>query len=475
MLNGANGILPIKDYLSRVHSSYEALAYQMLPTIFWINSSDAMIVGVCIAGIVLSVMVVLGIMTAPSLVALAFLYMSFNNACGEFMAFQSDSLIIEATACALFMVPWCWVETPMGKGEASSSEPSLLALLPTRFLLFRLMFAAGLVKLLSGDPHWQDLTAMSYHHETQPIPTPLAWFLHHLPMWAHQSATIFTFIAELIVPPLYFFGRTPRLIAAVVTTMLHLGIIASGNYTFLNYLTIAMCIPLVDDSIWLKVFPIVLMDKLRSSLKGVAKFGPRFIETKTVVLTAASSIFLVIGLGQFLEGLGMECILPGPWTALLSTLAPYRIFNSYGMFAVMTTSRPEIVFEGSDDGKDWKEYVFKYKVDDPYKAPPIIAPHTPRLDWRLWFAAMRNSDENPYVFSIARLLLKGDPTLLHAFRRVPFAEKPPRFVRALVYDYHFSDSADLFSNSQWWRRGNMREFLPPFELSDDGQLKSANI
>lgn len=257
--------------------------------------------------------------------------------------------------------------------------------------------------------------------------------------------------------------------------MLHLGIIASGNYTFLNYLTIAMCVPLIDDSLWLKLLPITLMTKLRASLSAVSKASKPSIDAKTIVLITTSLIFLLFGTCQFIEGLGMGFLLARRWTETLATLAPFRVFNSYGMFAVMTTSRPEIIFEGSDDGKDWKEYVFKYKVDDLRKAPPVIAPHMPRLDWRLWFAAMGSCEENPYVFSIARLLLQGDPALLHACKYVPFSDKPPRFVRAFVYDYHFTDAGTLFSKGEWWRRDNRREFFPAFELSNDGQLKPAHL
>lgn len=505
MLNGKNGILPIVDALERVKEHYGNDAFSVLPTVFWLNASDQAILGACIVGIVLSLLATLGILTGPAFLLLAVLYTSYGNASGEFMAFQSDGLIVEATVLALFMVPWCVCEKPLMSPAASVKQPSKLALVLMRFLLFRLMFAAGLVKLLSGDPTWHDLTALSYHHETQPIPTPLAWFLHHMPMVVHQSAVIFTFVVELLIPFFYFAGTRLRLIGACATAALHLGILLSGNYTFLNFLSIALCIPLIDDHWFEKLIPLSLRKQLQASLSGTGETplpqaspgteetplqpnslpgtqesplqqarAPR-IRFGDLAYTLSAVSFLVLGASQFLLGLGGVGLLPPFLRTALMVFSPYRVFNSYGMFAVMTTSRPEIVFEGSADGKEWKPYTFKYKVDDPNKAPPVVAPHMPRLDWRLWFASMRNISESPWVLNIAQLLLKGQPALLSAFKTNPFPDQAPRYIRAYVYDYHFSDWDALRQKGEWWRRDNKRLYLPPVMLDGDNEIVPARL
>jgi hypothetical protein len=507
MLNGENGILPIAGMLERLNDVYGADAYGIVPTIFWFNSSDPFILGVCIFGIVLSILVTLGILTGPSLILLAALYSSLDNASGEFMAFQSDGLIIEATVLALFVVPWSILETPWSRSSKSLEEPSNLALALNRFLLFRLMFGAGLVKLLSHDPTWVNLTALSYHQETQPIPSPLAWFVHHAPMWVHKGSAIFTFAAELIAPFFYFSPRRLRFAAAFISAVLHVGIALTGNYTFLNYLSIALCIPLIDDAWFEKLVPFSLAKRLRNYLfipaektlpvsldddvqapEATSEDG-RIGKTSSVETHSNSAlkrasrlaiklsviIFFVLSGCQFIIGVIGSYILPTGLGRVLTVLSPYRIFNSYGMFAVMTTTRPEIVFEGSADGKVWLPYTFKYKVDDLQKAPAVVAPHMPRLDWRLWFASMRDATENPWVMNLARLMLKGDPAVLSAFRSNPFPDRNPRYIRAFVYDYHFTDWRDLSEKGEWWRRDKKSIFFPPVELNEQDEIVPAAV
>ncbi|MBX3072924.1 lipase maturation factor family protein [Candidatus Obscuribacterales bacterium] len=486
MLNGKNGILPIATMLRRVKDVYGDEAYGMLPTIFWLNSSDPFILAACIAGIVLSVLVVSGVMTGPALLLLAVLYSSLDNGSGEFMAFGSDGLIIEATILALFMVPWCLWEWGWNRDPGRVKEPSTLALALNRFLLFRLMFGAGLVKILSGDPYWKNLTALSYHQETQPIPSPLAWFIHHFPLWVHKTACVFTFVAELVSPFLYFSQRRLRLLAAALTVALHVGILLTGNYTFLNYLSIVLCIPLIDDA-WLeRIVPYNWAVKLRAllfqqpSVEQVSETIVSELKSRSLVsilsrfaTTSIAALFLFLGGCQFITGFIGSYIFPTALGRILTVLAPYRIFNSYGMFAVMTTTRPEIVFEGSMDGKKWVPYTFKYKVDDICKPPPVVAPHMPRLDWRLWFAAMRDVSENPWVLNLVRLMLKGDPAVLSAFKTNPFPSGGPKYIRAYVYDYHFSDWEALSQRGEWWRRDNKLLYIPPVELDDTDEVVPA--
>lgn len=486
LLNGKNGILPTAAYLARIRDVYGPDSYAMLPTIFWFDASDLMLLGACIAGTVLSICVTLGFLTGPSLILLAIIYTSLDNACGEFMAFQSDGLIVEATVLSLFLVPWCIAETPWSHHSASLTEPSKLALTLNRFLLFRLMFAAGVVKLLSGDPSWANLTALSYHQETQPIPSPIAWFVHHLPMWMHKTSAVFTFVSELVVPFFYFAGRNLRLLALALTAALHVGILLTGNYTFLNYLSIALCIPLIDDAWIEKLIPWGAARKLRLYLFSQERSGSDAVATMTIQETPlrrvsnwsfklSAIVFFVLAFCQFITNIIGSYILPTKLGRILTVLSPTRIFNSYGMFAVMTKKRPEIVFEGSLDGKNWRPYVFKYKVDDQYKAPPVVAPHMPRLDWRLWFASMQDISENPWVMSLVRHMLKGDPAVLTAFKSNPFPQSKPKFIRAYVYDYHFTDWEKLSRKGQWWWRDNKRVYFEPVQLSDVDDIIPAHI
>jgi hypothetical protein len=476
MLNGKNGILPIATTLQRVKDVYGDDAYGMLPTIFWFNASDPFILANCIAGIIFSVLVVLGVLTGPSLLWLAILYSSLDNGSGEFMAFGSDGLIVEATVLALFMVPWCFWEWSWNRDPKRAKEPSNMALALNRFLLFRLMFGAGLVKIQSGDPTWRNLTALSYHQETQPIPSPLAWFVHHLPMWMHKAACLLTFIAELLAPFLYFSERRLRLLAAALTAALHIGILLTGNYTFLNYLSIVLCIPLIDDAWFEKFVPFSWGVKGRAILfaEPLAPSDSLVFKLSKLAATASAIVFIFLGGCQFITGFIGSYIFPTSLGRILTVLAPYRIFNSYGMFAIMTITRPEIVFEASVDGKRWFPYTFKYKIDDLRKAPPVVAPHMPRLDWRLWFAAMRDVSENPWVFNLVKLMLKGDPAILSAFKSNPVSPAVrPKFIRAYVYNYHFSDWEALVKRGEWWRRDNKLLYIPPVQLDENDEVVPA--
>lgn len=482
-LNGSHGIEPTTLLLERVREYCGNTAMFVLPTLAWFNSSDSFILGMAIAGVVLSIFVIAGVLSAPSLVMLAILWLSLINGGGEFTAFQSDGLLVETTVLSLFFVRWCVFDTPWKFAKPTSIEPSLLSILLLRFLIFRLMFSGGLVKLLSGDPTWQDLTAMSYHYETQPIPTPLAWFAYHLPLVAHKFSVIMVFLTELVVPLTYFVGRRSRLIAAIYTALLHLMIILTGNYTFLNYLSIVLCIPLVDDSYLLKLVPEKWRSKVASdfvkeplsseSLIESAKASSRGRLLARHLANVFAAVFLFFGACRFSAGLLHGFFVPPIVREALTFTAPFHLFNSYGMFAVMTTTRPEIVFEGSDDGKIWKVYEFHYKVGDLKKPPPIVAPHMARLDWRLWFAAMDRASESPWVFGIVKLLLTGDPQIKPFFRDYPFTEHPPKYIRVFVYDYHFSDWNHLFTSGEWWYRDNKRTYLPPLMMRRDGQLAPA--
>jgi len=423
-LIGSRGILPVANYLRGMHEALGARAFWYAPTVFWASSSDLALRGAWIAGGALAIVLMLGFFRRTCLALLLILYLSISTAGQDFWSFQWDILLTEAGFLAIF-------------ADASPGRTWLF-----RWLLFRLMFMSGLVKLLSGDPTWRDLTALSYHYETQPLPTPIAWYMYQLPAWFQKVSTVFVFFVELLVPFLIFAPLKPRRIAAGLLIGLQVLILLTGNYTFFNLLAIALCVFLFADS----------------PARGAQP------ETRTHRgVTLALMVFVLTTSGlQFLEMFRVP--LPAPARSYLVWISPLRLINSYGLFAVMTTSRPEIVVEGSNDGATWAPYEFRYKPGDVKRAPPWVAPYQPRLDWQMWFAALGSADENRWFYNFAARLLQGSPPVLALLEHNPFPGSPPRYIRAVVYDYHFTDCAERRRTGAWWRREEKATYLPPISL-----------
>jgi len=423
-LIGSRGILPVANYLPAMHEALGAGAFWYAPTVFWVNSSDIALRVAWIAGAALAIVLMLGFFRRACLIAMLILYISISTAGQDFWSFQWDILLTEAGFLAIF-------------ADGSPGRTWLF-----RWLLFRLMFMSGLVKLLSGDPTWRDLTALSYHYETQPLPTPIAWYMYQLPAWFHKASTVLVFIVELLVPFLIFAPLKPRRIAVVPMIGLQVLILLTGNYTFFNLLAIALCVFLFAD--------------------GPARDARPETRTHRAV-TMALMVFVLTTSGlQFLETFRVP--LPAPARSYLAWISPLRLINSYGLFAVMTTTRPEIVVEGSNDGTTWMPYEFRYKPGDVKRAPPWVAPYQPRLDWQMWFAALGNADENRWVYNFAARLMQGSAPVLSLLQRNPFPASPPRYIRALVYDYRFTDFAERRRNGAWWRREEKVTYLPPISL-----------
>jgi hypothetical protein len=464
-LNGSHGILPVQEMLQQVHDQLGPASYWFFPTVFWLNSSDACLQWVTYIGTILSFFVILGIMTGPVLLVLAVLWLSLVTAGGEFTAFQSDGMLVEATFLTLFFVPWQWFEPPWPVPLSLRQQfpPSKISIWLLRFMIFRIMFASGLVKILSGDPTYRDLTALTYHYETQPIPTPLAWYAHHLPVWIQKISVLGMFVSELVAPLLIFTIRPLRIVAGILMFFLQLLIALTGNYTYLSFLMMLLCVPLWDDRLLEKVFPRSLTRALQDS--QISTPLPRW---RRLSVKYAGLLFIFLAAGQTIMTVAGRGAVPTLLRSTIAYLSPLRIIDSYGLFAVMTTTRPEIVFEGSEDGKTWKAYEFKYKPgDDLKRPPPWVEPHMPRLDWRLWFAAMEPVDASPWVLNLVERLLDGSPDVKGFFAVNPFAEKPPKYVRAFVYDYHFTDEQTRVATGCWWRRDNKSVYLPPVTLKQD--------
>ncbi len=268
---------------------------------------------------------------------------------------------------------------------------------------------------------------------------------------------------ELIVPFLIFAPRRPRQFACLTFVLLQALIVLTGNYCFFNLLTIALCLLLLDDAALTKFVP----GRLRTipplnpqpATLNLAKWPPQI----TVPLACICIGISLMHLGSLSR---LHIPWPRPFFATYTWLAPLRTFNSYGLFAVMTTTRPEIVIEGSNDGQTWREYEFKYKPGDVKRRPKFVEPHQPRLDWQMWFAALGNYQRNPWLVNFCVRLLQGSPDVLTLLERDPFPHAPPRYVRAVLYDYHFTDLATRRKTGAWWRREKAGVYLPPLTLRE---------
>ncbi|MGE3707374.1 MAG: lipase maturation factor family protein [Vicinamibacterales bacterium] len=436
-LIGSHGILPARDVMEAAGRSAAAggLAISRwfdVPTIFWLGSSDAWLVGVCIAGALLSLLLVTGVMAPVTLPLLWFLYLSLTVVTREFLSFQWDSLLLEAGLLAIGLAPWVRFHTPRG------SEPPALARWLFWWLAFRLMFAAGLVKLTSGEPLWRDLTALAYHYETQPLPTPAGWYAHHLPLIVHQASAVVTFVIELVVPWLIFAGVRGRRVAAASFGGLMAAIAVTGNYAFFNLLTVAVSVTLWDTP-------------------GPAPRPRPFAwapAAALAVLTLPASVAVLAG----------QTGLPLPaaplFTAWQRTLAPFRSVNPYGLFAVMSSARPELTIEGSLDGLAWRPYAFAYKPGDPRRAPRWVAPHQPRLDWHMWFAALDLYEASPWLERFCRRLLEGEPSVARLLAANPFPAGPPRFIRVTSARYRIPPLDVARREGIWWTVGPAEPFSP---------------
>lgn len=453
-LMGGGGILPAREYLDAVRQHYGPERYYIVPTVFWLSSSDLALQLTCALGAIVSILLILGVAPLPGLVLLWVLYLSLTSVGRDFLSFQWDVLLLEVGFLAIFLAP-------MGlfPGLARETAVSPIILLLLWWLLFRFMFESGIVKLLSGDPSWKDLSALDYHYFTQPLPTWTSWYMHHLPDWFQRLSTIFMYVAELLLPFLVFGMRPLKLIAVGGMVLLNLLIFATGNYTFFNLLSIALCILVLHDGFWSGILPGSFLQWIGSP----ATPAP-LPQWWLAVLWAFAAIYLCVSVPQFLR-----TVFPAlpPLRILLSVesaFLPLRSINQYGLFRVMTKTRPEIVVEGSDDGAAWRAYEFRYKPGDLSRKPGFVEPHQPRLDWQMWFAALGSFQSEPWFQAFLIRLLEGSPDVLALMGKNPFPNAPPKYVRALIYEYGFTSPSERKESGRWWHRGEPRIYAPALSL-----------
>jgi predicted DCC family thiol-disulfide oxidoreductase YuxK len=439
-LIGHDGILPAGAYFEAVHRALGNSAYRLLPSLFWMNSSDTALVAGTVVGIVLGLLVVLDRWTRIALIGLFALYLSYVYAGQEFMSFQWDALLLEAGFLAIFL-----------------TGGSRIVVWLYRWLVFRYLFMAGVVKLLSGDPTWHDFTALEYHFWSQPLPTPLAWYAAQLPSWLLISGTAATLVIELGSVFFIFLPRRIRAVAAGCVLSFQSLIALTGNYNFFNLLTMLLCVFLFDDAALRRVIP----RQFESLAQGRA---PLPVRSTTVIATMLAVIMVPVGSNRIWQAL-TQTDLP-MLGALTRAVSSWYIVNPYGLFAVMTTTRPEIVIEGSADGNEWREYVLRYKPG-PLSRPALWnIPHQPRLDWQMWFAALGSARENPWVVMLMWRLLEGSPPVLALLESNPFAGSPPKYVRAQLYDYRFANRQTYNLTGQWWVRRPEGLYFPQVSTAD---------
>ena len=460
-LIGSAGVLPAQRLMELASEQLRGRV-DVFPTLLWISASDNALHGMAAAGCGLAVLLVAGIAPAAALLALWALYLSLSLGGQVFFSFQWDTLLLEAGFLAIWIAPLTM--RPRSERRAIVQRPALWLLW---WLLFRLMFESGYVKLASSDPAWTSLTALRYHFETQPLPTWIGWYAHQLPDRVLWGLTAATFFAELLVPFLIFTTARLRRRASAALVVLQIAILHTGNYGFFNFLTLALCALLLDDSIWPRALRrFAGAEDLPSATEPV--LGKTAHTWPLAILVPVSAALFVLSLAP--TSASFELRAPGWLSAAYERVQPFRTVNNYGLFAVMTTERPEIIVEGSADGENWLPYEFPYKPGALYRTPLVVAPHQPRLDWQMWFAALGTVERNPWFLRFVQRLLIGSPEVVALLKENPFPGGPPMTVRATVYDYRFTDPETRAATGNWWRRENPRPYCPAVVLNAEGRL-----
>ncbi len=456
-LIGHNGILPENRFMPAIRQACDSQSiglerFHLVPTLCWLNSSDSFLQFQCAAGTILAVLLIFEIIPAPALALLWLLYLSLATIGRDFLGFQWDNLLLETGFLSIFFAP-----RQLSPGLWRETLPSRLVLWLLRLLLFKLMFSSGCVKLASGDPTWHDLSALKYHYQTQPLPTWIAWYAGQSPLWFQKFSCAITFAIELGAPFLIFAPRRIRFFGAAALAFLQLLILLTGNYCFFNLLTLALCLLLLDDFVLQKILP------ARFAHSPAHKKPVRWPLAFTVPLAA---VFIAVSFLQVAAIFRVQNRWLYPIACVNEWLEPFRTVNSYGLFAVMTTERQEIIVQGSSDGVHWRDYEFKYKPGDVSRRPVFVAPHQPRLDWQMWFAALGDYRQNPWFENFCVRLLQGSPEVLALLEKNPFPNKPPRYIRAELYNYQFTNFAERRATGAWWKREYLGEYLPPVSLPE---------
>ena len=525
-LVGSHGMVPAARQLAFMHHNAGGVALWHNPTLAWLGASDAALTTIAATGSLCAALLVVGVLPGPALLGTTVCYLSLVNVGGPFTRFQWDMLLLEAGFASMLVTPWVLLHRPR-------RQPPALARWVLYLLLFKLVFASGWVKLASGDPTWADLSALSYHYWTQPLPNGVAYWASQLPLWMQRVSCALMFVIELALPLAIFVPhRWARRTAAAGIAALMLLIMATGNYGFFNLLGLALCLPLLDDAVLRRALPAAWWRVLAGSSQrdrtserakraraatrhagralGTAAAGALLLlwtacapgehfwraavclavvvaalilawrawSRRLALLGSESAPWLELVLGMLrrraVETLAIAWLI-GSAIAALSGLWPEQgvaldtliedtrglhAFNRYGLFAVMTTERPEIILEGSRDGQTWLPYELPYKPGTLDRPLPLVVGHMPRLDWQMWFAALGDYRQNGWLMRLMTLLRDGEPAVRALFETDPFGDDPPRFVRAVAYQYHFTTPDERARTGNVWTRDDRHLYAP---------------
>jgi hypothetical protein len=490
-LIGPHGIMPAHDYLAAVAQQTPSTRFWYAPTLFWISSSSHALMLLTGIGLAASIVAFVNLWPRVSFFVCFICFLSFVTATSEFSNYQSDGMLLEAGFIALFFVP-----RGRKPGLGVSTPPSRASLFLLQWEWFRIYFESGMVKLVSGDRQWRTLTAMDEYYQNGPLPTWIGWYVQHLPHWFHAASAAGTLVLELAIVWMLFFPRRVRILCFFIVTPWEIGIILTANYTFLNYLVLSLGFLLLDDRFLQRIVPsrFRIAEVSRAEASGATKKQDQaqWSEGKTegaktrstsvrrarTISRPLSAIWLAVAavmLTWIFYDTTAEMIeipfrtLPLP-TLPTEALEHFRIANQYGLFAVMTNGRYEIEFQGSNDGQSWTPYPFRYKPQVLNETPRIYAPYQPRFDWNLWFASLGDWRQDDIVPLTEERLLENNKDVLALFRGDPFSQAPPRYVRAVLWQYWFTTREQKRTTGNWWRRQLLGLYAPVLSRAPDGRF-----
>jgi len=472
-LIGPAGILPAQDYLQSAAVALHGRRFWFVPTLLWLGSSDRALMLLCWAGLLAAVLLALNVWPRAMLMICFACFVSFVSAAQDFSGYQSDGMLLQAGFASLFLAP-----AGLWPGLALARPPSRASRILLLWEWFSIYFESGVAKIRSGDLSWRQLTAMDDYYQNGPLPTWIGWYVHQFPHWFHAASAFLTLAIELGLVWMVFLPRRWRIVCFCFVTPFEIGIILTANYCFLNYIVLSLGFLLLDDRAieWLVPprWRIARVVETAASAEGdtPATWRERSRERLArlrMALTGFCAGTVLYVAGAQLVGM-LPVVVPIP-EAPVVYVEPFRIANRYGLFAVMTHSRYEIEFQGSRDRQSWSPYPFRYKPQDPARAPGIFAPYQPRFDWNLWFASLGTWRDNRFVLWTEERLLRSEPDVLELFAKNPFADGPPPIeVRAVIYEYWFTNRKTRREQGVWWRRQLLGDYAPTLEREPNGRI-----
>ncbi len=456
-LIGQHGLLPAGHFLTRVEAHFGSRleSFLQVPSLFWIDASDPFMVFMAWTGVALSLLVLSGFANAIVMTLLWAIYMSFVHIGQDWYGYGWEIQLLETGFLAIFLCPL------VDARPFPRRPPPAPVLWLFRWLIFRIMLGAGLIKL-RGDSCWRDLTCLYYHYETQPIPNPLSRTLHFMPRWFHKAGVLYNDLSEMVAPWFAFAPRRLRHVAGAILLSFQIILILSGNLSFLNWLTIVPILACYDDSLLKRLLPARLATR---ASRAEAEARPSVLQPIAVAALAVLVAFMSIN--PILNLLSAR-------QAMNTSFDRFDLVNTYGAFGSVGRERAQIVFEGTEDEAidertRWKEYEYKCQPADPSRRPCIVSPYHDRLDWQIWFAAMSSPERYPWTLHFVWKLLHNDPGALSLLDGNPFPGRPPRYVRAQLYRYEFAPPGN--PEGVWWRRTLVGSWLPPLSTDDPRLLR----